>query len=145
MSNENKPSTNLFDSFNNNNSFNIELHVRLIKILDIGYITVLYFISAYLVSKLFNYVFGKYEPNVDTNKSTFVIGIELCGLIWLLGISTYIVRNIIELIPSPFEDIYGFHHKKVKELGSAAVYTLILFQGAFLFRGKLNTFLLRNF
>lgn len=63
----------------------------------------------------------------------------------MLGISTYIIRNIVELIPSPFNNIYDFHHKRVKELSSAGVYTLILYQCMSYFRGKLNLFITRTF
>ena len=113
--------------------------------LDIGYITVIYFICAVIVGKIFNYIFGVYNPDVDKNKSNLRISLELCGIIWLIGMSTYIVRNIVERIPSPFEDVFDFHHKRVKELSSAAVYTLILYQCLSFFRGKLTTFLIRTF
>lgn len=129
----------------NQNTLEFEIIIRSIKMLDIGYITILYFIFAVLVGKIFNYIFGKYDPEKDKNKSNVKIGIELCGIIWLIGVSTYIVRNIVELIPSPFENLYDFHHRRVKELGSAAVYTLILYQCLSFFRGKLNTFLDRTF
>jgi hypothetical protein len=141
MSNENKISTNL----ENQNTLQFEFTIRLIKMLDIGYITIIYFIFAVTVGKIFNYFFGEYNPNVDTHKSNIRIGIELCGIIWMLGISTYIIRNIVELIPSPFNNIYDFHHKRVKELSSAGVYTLILYQCMSYFRGKLNLFITRTF
>jgi len=129
----------------NNNTFSEEFIIRFIKMLDIGYITVIYFIFAILVGKLFNYLFGIYIPEDDKNKSNIKIGIELCFVIWLIGVSTYIVRNIVELIPSPFENMHDFHHKRVKELSSAAVYTLILYQCSSYFRGKLTLFLTRIF
>jgi DMSO reductase anchor subunit len=145
MNSENKISTNLFSSFKNPDKLNTELHLRFIKMLDIGYTTVLYFIFAILMGKIFNYFFGKYNTNIDVNKSSFMIGLELCGLIWLMGISTYIARNIVELIPSPFENMYEYHHRRLKELGSAAVYTLVLYQSISIFRGKLGTFLEKTF
>jgi hypothetical protein len=116
-----------------------------IKMLDIGYVTILYFIFAVLVGKIFNHIFGKYDPEKDKSKSNIKIGIELCGLIWLIGVSTYIVSNIIELIPSPFENPHDFNHTQIKELSSTAIYTLILYQCLSFFRGKLNTFLDRTF
>jgi len=124
---------------------NVELKIRFIKMLDIGYITVLYFVSAIIVGKIFNYMFGTYLPDQDTGKSTFRIAIELCAIIWLIGVSTYIIRNIIEILPNPFENILDSHHKKLKELSTSTVYTLILYQCLSLFRGKLNTFLVRTF
>lgn len=142
----NKISITNTNAIENQNTLKFEATMRFIKMLDIGYITVVYFIMAVIVGKIFNYVFGNYNPISDTKKSTLMIGIELCGLIWLMGISTYIIRNIVsELIPSPFENFHDFHHKRVKELGSASVYTLILYQSISSFRGKLGTFLARTF
>lgn len=51
MSNENKISTNL----ENQNTLQFEFTIRLIKMLDIGYITIIYFIFAVTVGKIFNY------------------------------------------------------------------------------------------
>jgi len=144
MNNEIKTPSNLSPP-NNQNMFKLDATIRFIKMLDIGYITVIYFLAAILVGKLLNYIFGIYNPESDTNKSSYKIGLELCLLIWLMGISTYIVRNIVGEIPSPFDNLYDFQHKRVKELGSATVYVLILNQSFSLFRGKLLTFLNRTF
>jgi hypothetical protein len=145
MNIENKKSTNIFDSFKDQKTLQFEFVIRFIKMLDIGYITIIYFIFAILVAKVFNYIFGEYDSESDKNKSNFKICIELCGIIWLIGISTYLIRNVVELIPSPFENVFDFHHKRVKELSSAGVYTLILYQCLSFFRGKLSTFLTRIF
>jgi len=143
--NINIDTTNMSSTNEDQTTLKFEVTIRFIKMLDIGYITVLYFIFAIIVGKIFNYIFGPYNSSADVNKSTFRIGVELCAIIWLIGISTYIIRNIVEIIPSPFENFHDFHHKRVKELTSASVYTLILYQCLSSFRGKLNTFLGRTF
>jgi hypothetical protein len=38
----------------------------------------------------------------------------------------YFARNLVELIPYPFDSYFGFHHKKVKELGAATAFTFVL-------------------
>ena len=68
------------------------------------------------------------------------VSLEIIGIIWLIGASTYIVRNIVELIPSPFDGLGGFIHKKLKELSGAGVYTMIVMGYAFHFRAKLDAF-----
>jgi len=127
------------------NVIHSQLVFRSIKVLDIGYITIIYFIFAIIVAKIFDMMFGQYDPEKDKHKKTYKIGIELCGIIWLIGVSTYFARNIIELIPSPFDNIGGFKHRRVKELSSAAVYTLMLYAGSYYFKSKLDTFLARIF
>lgn len=122
-------------------NISIEILIRSIKILDIGFITIIYFISAILISKFLNYLFGPYDPEKDKDKSKYLIGLELCGIIWLMGISIYLIRNIVEKIPSPFDTMYGFQHNKVKELSSAGIYTIILYQSFTYFKLKLELFL----
>jgi hypothetical protein len=100
---------------------------------------------AIFISKIINYFTGPYNPEKDKQKSTNIIGLELCGIIWLMGVCTYLVRNIVEIIPSPFEDVFNFHHHRVKELSSAAVFTLILYQSLYVFKGKLETYINRNY
>jgi hypothetical protein len=38
----------------------------------------------------------------------------------------YFARNFVELIPYPFDNLFGFHHNKVKELSGATAFTFVL-------------------
>jgi hypothetical protein len=115
-----------------------DLSIRGIKILDIGFIASMYFIIGLIVSKLFDRLFGTFDPKKEQKKHIIQITFELIGMIWLIGVSTYIVRNLAEFIPSPFDGIFGFKHSKVKELATAAIYTLIVMGYAYHFRAKLE-------
>ena len=42
---------------------------------------------------------------------------------WFLGIIIY-VRNIVHLIPFPMNGLYGFQHKKVKELSGDTTFAV---------------------
>ena len=117
-----------------------DLSIRGIKILDIGFIASMYFIIGVIASKLFDKLFGSFDPKKEQKKQIIQITLELIGMIWLIGASTYIVRNLTELIPSPFDGIFGFKHSKVKELATASVYTLIVMGYAYHFRAKLEYF-----
>ena len=120
--------------------FPTDLNFRLIKILDIGFITILYFIIGVIFSRILDWGFGKFNKKNDKCKSLLYISLELVFMIWIIGTSTYFIRNVVELIPSPFEGISGLVHKKVKELGGAGVYTLIVMSCAYHFRDKLDEF-----
>ena len=99
---------------------------RLIKILDIGYVTLLYFLSAIVIAVFMDKLYGVYNEKDEDKKSMFRKTIDLVGMIWLNGIIMYIVRNIVPLIPSPINGIHGFSHSRLKELKSAYVFDFVL-------------------
>ena len=47
--------------------------------------------------------------------------LEIIGIIWLIIVIYYILRNVVELIPSPFHGLYGYDHYRLKELNGVAV------------------------
>jgi hypothetical protein len=118
----------------------MDLELRAIKILDIGYITIIYFILGLLISRLFDKYLGKHNKDEDNKKHIGRVGLELILMIWVIASITYITRNIAELIPSPFDGLYGFNHLQVKELGGAAVFTMIILSYTYHFSSKLDYF-----
>jgi hypothetical protein len=118
----------------------MDLEFRTIKILDIGYITIIYFILGLLISRLFDSYLGKFNKLNDDKKYIGRVGLELIIMIWVIAIIVYLTRNVVELIPSPFDGLYGFDHLQVKELGSAAVFTMLVLSYTYHFAGKLDYF-----
>jgi hypothetical protein len=100
-----------------------DILMRSIKILDIGYITVLYVTLSLICAITIDKVMGKYDEKVETKKSLLQLTAEFILAIWLYGILIYVARNLIELVPFPLDNFHGFSHKKVKELSSAMVFT----------------------
>lgn len=118
----------------------MDLVLRGIKIIDIGYITTIYFFIAILVARTIDKTLGPYDKDHDKDKHTLRIAFELIGLIWLVGTTTYITRNIVELIPFPLDGVYGFEHKRVKELGSGAVFVFVVMFFSYHLRAKMEYF-----
>jgi hypothetical protein len=104
-----------------------ELGFRVIKIADIGYITILYAIAALVAAKGFDVAYRILDKKKNEDKSNVQLFLEIIITLWAAGIVIYLVRNIMELIPSPFEGVFGFEHRRVKELSNAGVFVFIFF------------------
>jgi len=101
-----------------------ELIIRSIKILDIGYVTAIYFILGLVLAKLCDKKLGKFDSKKDSKKSIYLHMIELILYLWFIGVVIYIIRNLVPLIPFPLDGVYGFKHLNVKELTSATVFSI---------------------
>ena len=101
-----------------------------VKLFDIGFVTTIYFIIAIVFAKIFDYVYGKFNPEEYKNESLWKLGTEIVIHIFLLAVLAYAMRNVVELIPFPLEGIAGFQHHRLKELegGEIMALLMILFQ-----------------
>ena len=96
------------------------------KIIDIGFVSVYYFIFGLLFAAMFDIVLGKFDETEYNKKSTSIILLEILLQFFLIGILVYVMRNIIERIPSPVEGIGGFQHVRLKEIGGGVIGVTIL-------------------
>lgn len=102
----------------------------LIKSADIGYITFLYMLTAYIFAIYLDLAFVQLFGLDDNLKTKNQLIFEIFAQVSVSGIISYIGRNIIMEIPSPLHGIDKFDHYRVKELNSGAVLLmfLIIFQ-----------------
>jgi hypothetical protein len=100
-----------------------DILMRSIKIVDIGYITILYVTLSLVCAMAVDKVMGEFDEKTESKKPLWRLTLEFILIIWLYGVLIYVVRNLIELVPFPLDGYHGFSHKKVKELGSAMVFT----------------------
>lgn len=114
--------------------------MRSIKILDIGYIAVLYFIPAIVLANLVDYVYGDLDEKAELKKPLWQRALELIGILWLNAILFYIVKNVVELIPSPFHGLYGFDHYRVRDLTSASMFVFVFLFAQKTFRSRITFF-----
>ena len=56
----------------------------------------------------------------------------------LSGIIIYLVTNIVELIPSPFNGVCGFEHLRLKELKNGVVFVFVFLYFQKNFKSKLQ-------
>ncbi len=100
--------------------------LRGIKILDIGYVTSIYFVFGYLSAFAYDKILGEFDEEAAKTKSTLRLSTELMFHVWTIAVLTYVIRNVAELIPFPLHGVYGFNHYRVKELTIAPMYSLVI-------------------
>jgi predicted PurR-regulated permease PerM len=108
------------------------------KMADIGIVTVYYVLFGLVIAFLFDIVLGKFDEKKYDKKSIGIIFGELIVHFFIIGIIVYILRNIIERIPSPVEGIGGFQHKLLKEIGGGVIGTTILIGFQSYLQDKIN-------
>ena len=126
----NKSSDNTNSNIETKKSFKQELILRTIKIIDIAYIFSFYAAAGFFLSIFLEKIFPKFNEKIYGKKRTGSIIIDICLQFATIGVIVYIVKNLFELVPFPLDGIYGYEHKKVKELKEALplIYTIIYFQ-----------------
>ena len=98
-----------------------------IKVLDIGYITIVYFFIGFFLSIWIDTQIGEFNPEAQQSKSTIRLLSECILHVYTIAILTYLIRNLVPLIPFPLDGIYGYSHNKVKELTSASVFVFVFY------------------
>jgi uncharacterized membrane protein HdeD (DUF308 family) len=109
-----------------------------LKFADIFLLSAYYVVAALLISAGIDAVIGKFDKHVDEQKSTVRLFVEAILYVFVLLIIFYIVRNIIERIPFPFEGWFGFQHSRVKERTGDVIFVFILFYFQNYFTEKLD-------
>jgi hypothetical protein len=105
--------------------FFLNLPFRAIKVLDIGYISAIYYITALYLSTYVDKLYGKFDVATAQKKSTPRLIAEVVGQIFVITTVFYIIRNAVEYIPSPFHGLAGFDHYRLKELAGATMFIIM--------------------
>ncbi len=106
---------------------------RLIKMIDIIYISILAVIFGFILAFVSDKIFGnfdkkKYDEEVKENKEIrHELFIKMVIVVGYTSIILYLLRNFIELIPSPFNGICGLEHVRVKEIETVTGIIFVLF------------------
>jgi len=101
------------------------------KILDIGLVTVYYFIAAVITSIFIDSALGPFEaPPLKSNQLAETYDIlrmclEVIVQFFFIGVLIYAMRNVVEHIPFPLEGVGGFEHNRLKEIDEAFVFIVV--------------------
>ena len=80
-----------------------------------------FFFSGVIMSILINAIMPSFDEKDKKKKKTIVLFGEIVLNIALIMIIAYILRNVIELIPSPLEGVAGYEQSRLKELSGGVV------------------------
>lgn len=102
----------------------------LVKLLDIGFVTCIYFATGVWLALIIDQSLGRFDEKFEEKKHIARLLGEVLLHVYFIGIMVYLVRNFAQIIPSPFDGMFGFEHARLKELSNATVFTTIfvLFQ-----------------
>jgi hypothetical protein len=110
-----------------------QLCFRLIKMVDIIYISALAVIFGFILAYISDGIFGsfnkeKYDKEIKDKKDIRAeLAIKMVIVVSYTSIILYLLRNFIELIPSPFNGICGLQHVRVKEIETVTGIIFVLF------------------
>ena len=81
--------------------------------------------ATFLDNHIYPYV--TFNNNIPLEqKSTLQLLFNIITYLVINGIVAYILRNILQRIPFPLENVYGFRHIQVKEVASGQLINFIL-------------------
>ena len=103
--------------------FSKDFALRSIKVIDLIYITILYFFIGFMLAFFLDLCSEKiYGYEYDSKSTIRLIG-EVVTQVASVTVMAYILRNLVQLIPFPLEGVYGFEHLRVREVSSGALIT----------------------
>jgi hypothetical protein len=96
--------------------------ITLIKCSAIMYITIIdIFIGIFIASLVTKYLLPKNFSKNDHNKSTIRLMSEISLIASILYILAYFIRNIVQLIPFPFDNKFNFDYSRMNEVKSGSL------------------------
>ena len=102
------------------------------------YITFVLSTIAITMSILIDKIFGKFDEKEAKKKSTIRIIGEIYLQLGVISVFGYIIRNVMEVIPSPFDGIAGFDHRRVKELSGGLILSFMIYYYQYNLRAKIE-------
>ena len=97
-----------------------------VKLLDIGFVTFLFFMFGLAFAKGFDLLYGDFDKTKYKNESKWYLFLDILFHVFAIGVVAYILRNVVELIPFPLDGVAGFRHSMLKELEGGHVMTIVL-------------------
>jgi uncharacterized membrane protein len=101
-----------------------------VKLMDIGITYTYFFVIGLLVAKVFDYIYSDILDESKTDWKTYPISLFTLNILFhffLIGVTVYLIRNVVGAIPYPLDGMAGYQHYRLKELGGGAVLVFMIF------------------
>ena len=105
-----------------------------LKILHIGYFTIIYLIFGYLYTKLFEMIHGDFDIDVENRKPIAIQILELISMLWFAAVFLFIIYRSAHKIPHPnifksYKYSYNENFKAIRESG-IFIFMFLFFQNS---------------
>ena len=96
------------------------------QVADIGYITIISFFLALIVSKTFDKIVGDFDIKKEVKRPLYESTLILIIIMWINGLFIYVFSKIIKSksFPSPFAYSTGTDYRKLSE--GTLIFTYVL-------------------
>lgn len=101
--------------------------VKLIRLIDITYLTIIYVTISIVFSIYFNKLMGKFNVEETKKKSTTRLILEIYLHFTIIAIAAYLIRELVQQIPFPLDDVHDFDHGNVHELDGGVIFGFAIF------------------
>ena len=119
----------MFEKINKNVIKNIvkETKFRIVKSLDIAYVTILFFIFSFYFASLSDELFYMLYGSNNNNNNYIILLLQISSQFGFIGILSYIIRNIVQIIPYPLNGYYNYDRSQLYELLRGTLIATFLF------------------
>ena len=104
------------------------MNITFVRLLDVCYLATLYLYIGLIFSSIINELFGHYNYDQINSMTTLHIILSITFQFWLIALSAYLIRNIVSIIPNPFENVLGYYRSQeiIPEINGGVIISFIL-------------------
>jgi uncharacterized protein (DUF486 family) len=106
-----------------------ELVVRSIKVVDFGFIVTIYFFLGFIFARIIDRLQPNSKKEELQDKPMHRLFIDVIFILWGSAIIMYFVKNAVEMIPFPLDNVYGYKHSRTiqSEYAGISIFSFALF------------------